>query len=79
MQTVPEVDLVISRLRQMDGEAITLSRLDAEWLLAEIDGGREAFGAVVQQKRELKQKVGQMQRAIDDLSDMYRECRKLSR
>lgn len=52
-QPVPEVDQVLARLRQMNGESIALSRQDAGWLLAEIDGGREAFGAVVQQKKGL--------------------------
>lgn len=79
MQTMPEVDQAITRLRQMVGESVTLSSQDAEWLLAEIDGGREAFGVVVQQKRELEQKVGQMRRTIDDLSNMYRDCMKRAR
>lgn len=69
-QTMPEVDLVLARLRQMDGDSIALSRDNAEWLLAEIDGGREAFGVVVQQKKELEQKVKQMRRTIDDLLSM---------
>lgn len=60
--TAPEVDQVLARLRQMDGGSIALSRDDADWLLAEIDGGREAFGAVVQQKKELEQTVKQMRR-----------------
>lgn len=73
MQTVPEVDQAISRLRQMNGKSVTLSSQDAEWLMAEIDGGREAFGVVVQKKRELEQKVQQMQRTITDLSRMYQD------
>lgn len=69
-QTMPAVDQVLDRLRQMGGESIALSLADAEWLLAEIDGGREAFGVVVQQKKELEQKVKQMRSTIDGLLSM---------
>lgn len=67
-----EVDMVLDRLRQDASEAITLSRDDARWLLAEIDGGREAFGTLVQQKKGLEQQVAQMRRTIDDLSALLR-------
>ena len=67
-----EVDLALERLRQADSEPITISREDARWLLAEIDGGREAFGTLVQQKNGLEQQVAQMQRTIDDLSALLR-------
>lgn len=72
-QTTPEVDQVLARLRQVDDEAITLSQNDARWLLAEIDGGREAFGTLVQQKKGLEQQVAQMRRTIDDLSVLLRK------
>lgn len=72
-QTTPEVDQVLARLRQVGDEAITLSRDDARWLLAEIDGGREAFGTLVQQKKGLEQQVAQMRRTIDDLSALLRK------
>lgn len=68
--SVPEVDQVLARLRQMNNEPIVLSRQDAGWLLAEIDGGREAFGTLVQQKNGLEQQVAQMRRTIDDLLSM---------
>lgn len=68
--TVPEVDQVLARLRQIDGTAITLSHKEADWLLAEIDGGREAFGTVVQQKKGLEQRVAQLQRSVDTLLAM---------
>ncbi len=55
-----EVDQVLARLRQMNGNSVTLLRNDAQWLLAEIDGSREAFGAVVQKKNSLEQQVKQM-------------------
>lgn len=69
MQTVSEVDQILSRLRGVPDKT-TLSRQDVGWLLAEIDGGREAFGAVVEQKREMVQKAARMQRTIDDLLEM---------
>ena len=68
-----EVDQVLARLRQMNGDSVTLSREDAGWLLAEIDGGREAFVAVVQKKNGLEQQVKQMRRTIDDLSALLRK------
>ncbi len=68
-----EVDQVLARLRQVGDEAITLSRDDSRWLLAEIDGGREAFGTLVQQKKGLEQQVTQMRRTIDDLSALLRK------
>lgn len=72
-QTTPEVDQVLARLRQVGDEAITLSQNDARWLLAEIDGGREAFGTLVQKKKGLEQQVAQMRRTIDDLSALLRK------
>lgn len=71
-KALSEVDQVLARLRQMDGDSVTLSREDAGWLLAEIDGGREAFGTLVQQKKGLEQQVTQMRRTIDDLSGLLR-------
>lgn len=72
-KALAEVDQVLARLRQMNGDSVTLSRNDAQWLLAEIDGGREAFGAVVQKKNGLEQQVKQMRRTIDDLSALLRK------
>lgn len=72
-KALAEVDQVIARLRQMNGDSVTLSREDARWLLAEIDGGREAFGAVVRKKNGLEQQVKQMRRTIDDLSALLRK------
>lgn len=72
-KSLAEVNQVLARLRQMNGDSVTLSREDAGWLLAEIDGGREAFGAVVQKKNGLEQQVKQMRRTIDDLSALLRK------
>ena len=72
-QTIPEVDQVLARLRQVGDNSITLSLDDVRWLLAGIDGGREAFGAVVQKKNGLEQQAKQMRRTIDDLSALLRK------
>lgn len=72
-QTTPVVNQVLARLRQAGDDAITLSRDDVRWLLAEIEGGREAFGTLVQQKKGLEQQVAQMRRTIDDLSALLRK------
>ena len=69
-QTLPEVDRVIARLRQLDTQLVTLSHEEVRWLLAEIEGGREAFDTVVRQKKGLEQQVARMQRTIDDLLAM---------
>lgn len=69
-QTLQEVDLILARMRQMGTATIKLSRQDTGWLLAEIDGGREAFDAVVKQKMELEKEVVKMRRTIDDLLAM---------
>lgn len=44
-----------------DKGAISLSREVASWLLAEIDGGREAFGALVEKIRILSESLAQLQ------------------
>lgn len=70
--TLSELDQVVSRLRRMNSDSITLSQDDVWWLLAEIDGGREAFSALIQQKKVLSHQVVQLQRTIDDLLAMRR-------
>jgi hypothetical protein len=71
--TVPEVDQAITRateaLEKAEG-TVQLEKQDLQWLLAEIDGGRIAFGTLVQQKNGLEQQVKQMRRTIDDLLAM---------
>jgi len=61
-------------MRDIDGTpdngSVTISGKDAEWLLAEIEGGREAFATLVQQKVDLAQQVSTMRRTIDDLLAM---------
>lgn len=69
-RTVPEVDQVLARLRRMTEKPISLSPQEARWLLAEIDGGREAFGTLVLQQTGLEEQVRQMRRTIDDLLAM---------
>lgn len=70
VQTLTEVDRVLARLRQTEMRAVTLSHEEVRWLLAEIEGGREAFDTVVRQKKGLEQQVARMQRTIDDLLAM---------
>ncbi len=80
-QTTPDVDRVIGRLKKwMEttsarsdlGGKISLSRDEVKWLLGEIEGGREAFGVLVDQKRQLSQTTQQMRRTIDSLSSPRR-------
>lgn len=80
-RTTPDVDRVIDRLktwlettsaRTELGSKISLSRDEVAWLLGEIEGGREAFGALVDQKRQLTQTTQQMRRTIDSLSSPRR-------
>ena len=75
MQTVPEVDRIVNRLRSLGGESISLTSRDAAWLVSEIDGGREAFEVLCQQKKALEQKLLQQQCLIDDLSATVRAKR----
>ena len=62
---IPELpsDGPISRFRVLlDGDGkgpVSLSRKDAKWLLAEIDGGREAFAALVDANALLRREIAQ--------------------
>lgn len=76
-QTNPEVDRLVARMSKWIGETtpestkrLTLSREDAQWLLAEIEGGREAFGTIVQANAGLRARVATMQHTIDILNSM---------
>lgn len=44
-----------------DKGAISLSREGASWLLAEIDGGREAYAALIEKNRDLAEGLAQLQ------------------
>lgn len=58
-------DAAIDHLRRAlltgDESAIRLSRENASWLLAEIDGGREAYGDLIEKNRVLSENLGQLQ------------------
>lgn len=78
-ETNPEVDRLCARLSNWlaktapDGTGrLTLDRADVQWLLAEIEGGREAFATVVQNAAGLRDRMANMQRTIDTLMSMRR-------
>lgn len=77
--TNPEVDSVCVRMSNWiadtapdDTTTITLSRAEVQWLLAEVEGGREAFGTVVRNAAGLRKRMAEMQRTIDTLMSMRR-------
>jgi len=51
-----------------DDGLVTLSRSDVRLMLAEIEGGREAFGTLVDRNAALREKTAAMRRTIDSLS-----------
>lgn len=77
--TIPEVDSVCVRMSNWiadtapdDTATITLTRAEVQWLLAEVEGGREAFGTVVRNAAGLRKRIAEMQRTIDTLMSMRR-------
>lgn len=76
-QTNPEVDRIVDKLTRWLAdtpadatEPCPLSREEVKWLLAEIEGGREAFGTIVQNNMGLKTRVATMQGTIDTFMSM---------
>ena len=76
-QTNPEVDRIFDKMTRWLAdttaeapEPLLLSRTEVQWLLAEIEGGREAFGTIVQNNMGLKSRVATMQGTIDTLMSM---------
>lgn len=72
-------DKTIASLRAAvsDGKAeVTISAECANLLLAEIDGGREAFGAVVDGLKALKQKVRDLDRNHQSALEVIRKIRR---
>ncbi len=76
-QTNPEVDRIVDKMTRWLAdttaeapEPLLLSRTEVQWLLAEIEGGREAFGTIVQNNMGLKSRVATMQGTIDTLMSM---------
>lgn len=72
-------DKAIEALRAaaIDGKAeVTISAECANLLLAEIDGGREAFSAVVDGLKALKQKVRDLDRNHQSALEVIRKIRR---
>lgn len=75
--TVQEVDRILIRMSDWlerttpeEKAKLAFSRLDVQWLLGEIEGGREAFGALVETNAGLRNEVGRMRQTIDALMVM---------
>lgn len=75
--SVPEVDRILPRMSDWlerttpEGKTkLAFSREDVQWLLGEIEGGREAFGALVETNAGLRNEVGRMRQTIDTLMAM---------
>ena len=78
-QTNPEVDRIVEKLSRWlsntpaDAKTrLSLSREESQWLRAEIEGGREAFGAIVDSNTALRERVATMQASINTLMTMRR-------
>ena len=76
-QTNPEVDRIVDKMTRWLAdsppeapEPLLLSRTEVQWLLAEIEGGREAFGTIVQNNMGLRSRMATMQGTIDTLMSM---------
>lgn len=74
---VPEFDRILSRMSDWlerttpEGKAkLAFSRQDTQWLLGEIEGGREAFGVLMDTNAGLRNEVGRMRQTIDTLMAM---------
>lgn len=77
--TSTEVDQAIARIsKALAGGAATLrvAADDIKWLLAEIEGGREAFGTIVGQKNALRAEVANLRRTIQSLQAMIHKERR---
>lgn len=70
----PEVDSVCVRMANWvtdtaedEKTTFALTRTEVQWLLAEVEGGREAFGTVVRKAACLRKQIAEMQKTIDTL------------
>lgn len=71
--TVPEVDQAITRATDALEKAentVQLKKQDLQWLLAEIEGGRESFGTLVGQNNSLRAEVARLQRTVQTFLSM---------
>lgn len=76
-KTIPEVDRVVERMKVFldntgpDGpKRFSMSREDVQWVVAEIEGGREAFGTLVDTNACMRSRAATMQMTIDTLMSM---------
>ena len=76
-KTNPEVDRIVERMKAfldytgLSGpKRLSLSREDVQWVVAEIEGGREAFGTLVQTNASMRSRAATMQSTIDTLMSM---------
>lgn len=76
-KTQPEVDRIVERMKAFldnpcpDGpKRLSMSREDVRWVVAEIEGGREAFGTLVQTNAGMRTRAATMQSTIDTLISM---------
>lgn len=76
-KTQPEVDRIVERMKAFldnpcpDGpKRLSMSREDVRWVIAEIEGGREAFGTLVQTNAGMRTRAATMQSTIDTLMSM---------
>ena len=76
-KTNSEVDRIVERMTSWLAKTpieakkpFSLSHEEVQWLVAEIEGGREAFGTLVDNNAGLKSRMNTMQGTIDTLMAM---------
>ena len=76
-RTNPEVDRIVDKMTRWLAKTpleakkpLPLTREEVQWLVAEIEGGREAFGTIVDNNAGLKSRMNTMQGTIDTLRSM---------
>jgi hypothetical protein len=76
-KTNPEVDRIVEKMSRWLAatppeaqKPFPLTRDEVQWLLAEIEGGREAFGTIVESNTGLRSRVATMQGTINTLMSM---------
>lgn len=76
-RTNPEVDRIVDKMTRWLAKTpleakkpLPLTREEVQWLVAEIEGGREAFGTIVDNNAGLKSRMNTMQGTIDTLLSM---------
>lgn len=76
-KTNPEVDRIVEKMSRWLAatppeaqKPFPLTRDEVQWLLAEIEGGREAFGTIVESNAGLKSRIETMQGTINTFMSM---------